>query len=240
MFFFHRNPLSLSRNYDLLLRCCFRGSLNSFLTSSLEVPPSCWYRRRSDSIRAMKRGSDSKRESANLSSLPSISSLSPPHGRCPAHFFFPRLSSSLAGEMRREGRMSLIARVDRALLSAAAVSISSLFFFTLSLSWRCDPRAGNWAVPELCAFNELLSFLSPSLWPVSSLGRGAGLSRTARIERPLFHRGGSASTRDGPAPSSAPVFFSFSNLARRDSTGGAVLGAPTFLHFLPLLAGVLF
>lgn len=55
------------------------------------------------------------------------------------------------------------------------------------------------------------------------MGRGAGLSRTARIERPLFHRGGSASTRDGPAPLSVSVFFSPPNLARRDLTGGAVL-----------------
>ena len=51
-----------------------------------------------------------------------------------------------------------------------------------------------------------------------------GLSPTARIERPPFHRGGSASTRGGPAPSSAPVFLSLSNLARRDLTGGADLG----------------
>ena len=49
------------------------------------------------------------------------------------------------------------------------------------------------------------------------------MSRTARIERPLFHRGGSASTRDGPTPSSASILLSLSNLARRDLTGSAVL-----------------
>ncbi len=38
-----------------------------------------------------------------------------------------------------------------------------------------------------------------------------------------FHRGGSASRRDGAAPSSTQIFLSLSNLARRDSTGGAVL-----------------
>jgi hypothetical protein len=65
--------------------------------------------------------------------------------------------------------------------------------------------------------------------------KGGVLSPTARIERSLFHRGGSASTRDNPAPTSGPVFLSFSNLARRDLTGGADLEAPTFLHFLPPL-----
>ena len=48
------------------------------------------------------------------------------------------------------------------------------------------------------------------------------MGQTARIERPLFHREGSASTRDSPAPS-APILLSLSNLARRDSMGGADL-----------------
>jgi len=67
-------------------------------------------------------------------------------------------------------------------------------------------RADRWAVLELRASNEGLPFLSPSLWPFSILGRGARLSRIARIERPQFHRGGSASTRDGPAPQSLPNY----------------------------------
>ena len=75
------------------------------------------------------------------------------------------------------------------------------------------------------------------------LGQAAGLGQTARIERSLFHYGGSASTRDGPAPLSVPVFFS-PNLAHRDLTGGTDLGArppaAIFLHFLSLSVGVSF
>ena len=60
---------------------------------------------------------------------------------------------------------------------------------------------------------------------------------TARIERPQLYRGGSASTRDGPAPLSAPVLLSPQS-GPCDLTGGADLGArlpaATFLHFLSL------
>ena len=48
-------------------------------------------------------------------------------------------------------------------------------------------------------------------------------SLTARIKRPLIHRGGSANRRNGPAPSSAPILFSLSNLARRRARLGSLL-----------------
>jgi hypothetical protein len=79
-------------------------------------------------------------------------------------------------------------------------------------------------------FEPYLSLLHSSneagLNPPPAFSEAAGVVSTARIERPLLHRGGSASTETMPAASPSP-----SEGARSGSTG------PTWVPFLSFIVG---
>jgi hypothetical protein len=123
-------------------------------------------------------------------------------------------------------------------------------------------HAGSWAILELCASNEVLPFFSPSLWPVSTLGEGQDCFEL-RASSDHCVIVGALRARETACPVIRSHLVSFPNLARRDLTGGADLGArhpaagsphrvgcedgragqrqDPFLHLpIPLSAGVLF